>query len=84
MSHSFTEELSIAAIERRYSDEWILIEVTKSDKLKRPLFGRVLAHSQNRRDLVKLNRTFCEENPGKVTYVFFAGAIAPEGYTIIV
>ena len=79
-----TEALSIPEIERRYPNEWVLVEVTKVDKIKGPLFGRVLARSHHRRDLVEVNRAFCERNPRRMTYVFFAGPIAPEGYTVIV
>lgn len=76
--------LSVQEIERHYPNEWVLIEVTKADKVRGPLFGRVLAHSHRRQDLVKTNRAFCEQNPRSMSYVFFAGPIAPEGYTVIV
>ena len=84
MKSKFGEVLSIAAIEQRYPDEWVLVEVTEVDKIRGPLFGCVLYHSRNRRDLVEVNRGFCERNPRKMTYVFFTGAVAPEGYTVIV
>ena len=76
--------LSIQEIEQRYPNEWVLVEVTKADKVRGPLFGRVLAHSHRRQDLVETNRAFCEQNPRSMSYVFFAGPIAPEGYTVIV
>ncbi len=78
------EALPLSEIEQRYPNEWLLVEVTKVDKIKGPLFGRVLAHSYNRRDLVGINRAFCEQNPQRMTYVFFAGPVAPEGYTVVV
>lgn len=84
MKSKFGEVLSIAAIERRYPNEWVLVEVTKVDKIRGPLFGCVLARSHNRRDLVEVNRGFCERNPRKMTYVFLTGPVAPEGYTVIV
>jgi hypothetical protein len=76
--------LSIDEIEQRYPNEWVLVEVTKADKVQGPLFGRVLGHSRRRADLVEVNRAFCEQNPRRMTYVFFAGPIAPEGYTVMV
>ena len=76
--------LSIQEIEQRYPNEWVLIEVTKADRTKGPLFGRLIAHSHRREDLVDANRVFCEENPRRMTYVFFAGPVVPEGYTVIV
>ena len=76
--------LSIQEIEHRYPNEWILVEVTKADKVQGPLFGRVLAHSRQRKDLVEIIRAFCEQNRRRMSYVFFAGPIAPEGYTVIV
>jgi hypothetical protein len=76
--------LSIQEIEQRYQNEWVLVEVTKADKVRGPLFGRVLAHRHRRQDLVELNRTFCEQNPRSMSYVFFAGPIAPEGHTVVV
>ncbi|MGH7774620.1 MAG: hypothetical protein ACREQA_20540 [Candidatus Binatia bacterium] len=84
MKSNSGEGLSVPEIERRYPDEWVLIEVVKFDKIKGPLVGRVLAHSPNRQDLVELNRAFCERSPRRMTYVFFAGPVAPEGYTVIV
>lgn len=78
------EVFSVPEIEQRHPNEWVLVEVTKVDKTKGPLFGRVLAHSRNRRDLVEVNRGFCERNPRKMSYVFFAGPIVPEGSTVIV
>ena len=84
MKPTAKESLSVREIERRYPNEWVLIEVTKADRIKGPLFGRLLAHSARRQDLVKANRLFCEENPRRMTYVFFAGPVAPEGYTVIV
>ncbi len=84
MKSKFGEVLSIAEIEQRYPNEWVLVEVTKVDKIRGPLFGCVLVHSHNRRDLVEINRGFCERNPRKMTYVFFAGPVVPEGYTVIV
>lgn len=76
--------LSVQEIERRYPSQWVLVEVTKADKVRGPLLGRVLAHSHRRQDLVEINRAFCEQNPRSMSYVFFAGPIAPEGYTIVV
>ena len=84
MKSTCAEALSIPEIESRYPNEWVILEVTKSDKIRGPLFGCVLYHSRNRRDLVEVNRGFCERNPRKMTYVFFAGPVAPEGYTVIV
>jgi hypothetical protein len=79
-----TEVLSIRKIEQRYPDEWVLVEVTKADRVKGPLFGRVLAHSRRRGDLVEENRAFCKRNPRSMTYVFYAGPVAPEGHTVVV
>ena len=76
--------LSIQEIEDRFPNEWVLVDVTKADKLRGPLLGRVLAHSHRRQNLVEINRAFCEHNPRKMSYVFFAGPVAPEGYTVIV
>ena len=78
------EVLSIAEIEQRFPDQWVLIEVTRADKIQGPIFGRVLAHSSHRQDLVEANRAFCEQHPQKMAYVFFTGPVAPEGYTVIV
>jgi hypothetical protein len=76
--------LSIQEIEDRHPNEWVLVEVTKADKIRGPLFGRVLARSRRREDLVQLNRAFCRENPRRMSYVFFTEPVAPEGYTVIV
>jgi hypothetical protein len=84
MKSKYRAALSVPEIESRYPDEWVIVEVTKIDTIKSPLFGRVLAHSRNRRDIVKINRAFSQRNPRRMTCVFFAGPVAPEGHTVII
>jgi len=84
MKSKSDEALSIQEIEHRFPNEWVLVEVTQADKIRGPLFGRVLAHSERRQDLVEINRTFCQQNPRSMSYAFFAGPIAPEGHTVVV
>jgi hypothetical protein len=63
MKSKSDRSLSIEEIEQRFSNEWVLVEVTQADKVRGPRFGRVLAHSERRQDLVEINRTFCQQNP---------------------
>ena len=43
--------LTVAEIERRYPDEWVLVEITQAHKHHQRVKGRLLAHSPNRDDL---------------------------------
>ena len=39
------ENVNIQEIEKQFKDEWLLFEVYETDKLNRPIKGKLIAHS---------------------------------------
>jgi len=64
----------IEAIRKRIKDEWLLIEVTKVDKINQAVEGRLLAHTEDRDEIWQRFR----EHEGDLL-VIFSGEPIPEG-----
>ena len=63
----------IEEIRQRFSQEWLLIEVTKTDKMDQPVEGRLLAHSTDHDELWRMSEKFEGD-----LFVVFSGPV-PEG-----
>ena len=70
--------MKIEEIKERFKDEWVLVEITKTDGLNQPLEGEVIAHSKNKDET---NRAMIQ-NKEKYTHHFYTGKI-PEGYVVM-
>jgi hypothetical protein len=78
------EIVSVAEIEQRYPDEWVLLEITRDHKDPRRVAGRLLAHSPDRAAVHERHRRFRAEYPRARLYQFYTGALAAdEGVTVI-
>jgi hypothetical protein len=77
------EIVTVAEIERRYPDEWILLHITRDHKAHPRVAGRLLAHSANRADLDEPHRRFRAEHPNARLYEFYTGALVAEGFVAI-
>lgn len=51
MKPEITEEMDLKGLEGQYRDEWLLIEITQTDEVDRPLKGRLLGHSPSRSEI---------------------------------
>ena len=71
------ESERIDKIRERFEDEWLLLEVTKTDRLDQPLEGRLLSHSPNRDEIWRSFR----ESKGDLM-VEFSGPIVPQGFVL--
>jgi hypothetical protein len=64
----------IEAIRKKIKDEWLLIEVTKVDKINQAVEGCLLAHTEDRDEIWQRAR----EHKGDLL-VIFSGEPNPEG-----
>ncbi len=71
----------IEDIHEKFEEEWLLIEVTKSDKLGQPLAGRLLEHSPDHEDIWRLFRQHYKE--GRTLLVEFAGEPIPRDWEAV-
>lgn len=70
--------MKIKEIKKKYKDEWVLIEVTKSDELGQPLEGNVITHSRNRDDTYAAMK----QTKTKDFAHFYTGEIPEESYAV--
>ncbi len=70
------EEIAdVDVLEKKYHDEWILIEVIEQNEFGAPTKGKLIAHSKRRDDIYDSMK----DHPGH-TAVLFAGEIPKKGY----
>ena len=70
--------MKIKEIEKKYKNEWVLIEVTEEDELGQTMEGEVIAHSRNRDDTY----VAMKETKAKDTAHFYTGEIPKKGYAV--
>jgi hypothetical protein len=75
------EIITVGEIERRYPDEWVLVEITRDHNDHRRVKGRLLAHGSERGALDEPYRRFRAEHPRARLYQFYTGDIVAEGVT---
>ncbi len=74
---------TVAEIESRYADQWILMKETVWDEQGSPVRGVVVAHSPDREALTEPVTQLRRENPGVKTYIFFTGDVMPENTVVM-
>ncbi|MGH2350392.1 MAG: hypothetical protein ACRDJN_02105 [Chloroflexota bacterium] len=77
------EIIMVAEIERRYPDEWVLLEITRDHKNHVKKVGRLLGHSRNRDELDEPFNRFRAAHPNARTYEFYTGDIVPKGFVAV-
>src|SRR5690349_1932584 len=75
--------LTVAEIERRYPDEWVLIEITRPHKDHGKKAGRLIAHSPNRHELTSPFERLVAAQPQARTYEFYTGDVVAPGVVAI-
>ena len=78
------ESLTVAEIERRYPDEWVLVEITQDQKRHEGVKGRLLAYSKHRHDVAGPHHRFRHEHPDAHLYEFFTGDLVPKDRDFVV
>lgn len=77
------EIIRVAEIERRYPDEWVLLEITRDHKDHRRVAGRLLAHSPDRTALDEPYSRFRAEHPRARLYQFYTGDVLAKDVTVV-
>lgn len=77
------EILTVAEIERRYPDEWVLLEITRDNKHHERKAGRLVAHGADREALDEPYRRFRAEHPRTLLSQFYTGDLVAEGFVAI-
>ena len=79
------KEQRMKDIEAQYPDQWVLMEVTRSDRYGRASHGIVIAHGgqEEKEALVEKHVEFRRANPDAVTYLHYTGRLIPEGLGVI-
>jgi hypothetical protein len=75
--------ITVAEAWERYPDEWVLMEITNRHNDYRRERGRVLAHSEDRRDLDEPFERFRAEHPTTLTAEFFTGELVPDDVVVV-
>ncbi|MCL0050757.1 hypothetical protein M1N22_02785 [Dehalococcoidia bacterium] len=68
----------IEEIKKRYSNEWVLVEVIEEDELGQPIDVELVAHSKSRDEIYDA----LMEMKTKYTYQFYTGDIPKKGYAV--
>lgn len=77
------DEITVAEVERKYPDEWVLLQITRDHRDHPRLTGRLLGHSPDRGALDDPYRRFRAETPSARVYEFFTGALVEEGVAAV-
>jgi len=68
---------SIKDLVKKYRDEWLLIKVTETDELDRPIKGELILHSKNRDEIYERQRRMRDD-----LYITYTGEIPKKGYAV--
>lgn len=77
------ELLTIEELMRRYPDEWVCLEVTKESRNGQPAAGYLIAHHQDKQEVMKAAKAFRTSNPQARGALFFTGELIPQGLVVI-
>jgi hypothetical protein len=75
--------VSVAELEQRYPDEWVLLEVVRDHKVHGRVAGHLIAHSQDRADLDQAYRGYRAAHAKSRLYEFYTGDLVAEGVVAI-
>ena len=76
----YPREMTVKAIERKWPDQWVLIQVTRR-RQGQTSAGLVLGFGRRRdyRRLAKIEIAWLREHPGVETFLFWTGELMPKG-----
>ena len=76
------QDFTLAEIEQRYPQQWVLVEETAWNKHGNPLRGIVRAHGVTRTEISGLLQKLHKKAAVK-TFVFYTGMMIPENVTVV-
>ncbi len=71
--------VDIAEEEKKFTDEWLLFEVTEVTEQDLPVKGRLLCHSESRQEIHEV----AMRHLGRDLKIAFTGDVAPPGWTVV-
>jgi hypothetical protein len=74
--------LSLTEVERRYPNQWVLIEETTWDAQGYPTHGVVRAASEQR-EALRVALRACHQHPHVKTFIFYTGDKIPADVTVV-
>ncbi len=77
------EVLTMEEVERRFPDEWVLVEIVRDHRYHEKVQGRLIAHSPEREGIQEPFFRFKAARPDARTYQFFTGDVVPPGVTAV-
>ena len=72
-----SEISTVKELEKKYRNEWVLVEVLEENEYGEPTKGKLIAHNKNRDVVYEKLRT----TKGDIS-LFFAGEIPKKGYAV--
>ncbi|MFQ6114854.1 MAG: hypothetical protein ACE5NG_12365 [bacterium] len=78
-----SEELRIVKIREQFKDEWVVVQITKTDKYDVPTSGIVLFHGQNKEEIYDKGFNYRMKNPESDLYFFYTGDLVPKGMGVM-
>lgn len=73
----YRAKMRIDALKQKYKDEWLLIQVKKTDELNQPIDGELIAHSKSRDEIYARMKKVRGH-----TYTLYTGRIPEKGYAV--
>jgi hypothetical protein len=77
------DDIKISEIEQKYDGQWVVVEITKVDKYKNPLRGRVLFHGTDQENVYGQGPKYRKAHPEVKLYYFYAGEPIPRGMGVM-
>ena len=75
--------LTYAEVERRFPDEWVLLEVLRQHNDLTKKKGRLIAHSAHREDLRAPHARAAASHPDAVLSEWYTGEFVPDGVVVV-
>jgi hypothetical protein len=77
------DDFEIAQIEKQYNGQWLVVEITKTDKHNNPLRGCVLFHGTDQDEVYGQGAKYRKEHVEADLFYFYAGDMIPPGFGIM-
>ncbi len=77
------DDFEIGQIEKQYDGQWVVVEVTKTDKHNNPLRGRVLFHGTDQDEVYGQGTRYRKDHVEADLFYFYAGSDTLPGFGIM-
>ena len=73
----------ISTIERKYPDQWVLVDVTRVNRAHQAIAGRVLAHAADKDEITRLTIRAREQRPEAHLWALYTGGLILNGMMLV-